>query len=458
MKSTLAAFCRFRRPGCRSGIVSPSQEPSQVAFALGPWPVWRRLLTGHQPSLASAPPSPFILLTPYFARSSAVAAILALGVAGAHAAGIVGSGSAASCTDAALGAALAGGGSVTFNCGAAPATISVLSTKVISANTTINGENLITLSGGGTVQVIQVNSPAGLTLQNLAITNGRAGVGGGGAIVSTGALDVVNVSFVANSTTGSGGAIAFIATNVFNGVDGAIAITGSTFSGNSASGSSFGGGALLIQRGQATITNSTFFGNSHSVGRGGAIYINNGRLDLFSVTMAGNTAVGEGGGLYEDTDNSSSQNSIFANNTPDNCGTSGYAFTDQSNYNITSDTTCDFTNGVGGTGNLVATNPLLGPLANNGGFTQTMALSAGSPALNAGNPAVPGSGGVACTATDQVGTARTQGGRCDSGAFEARVAAPVAAVTAIPTLSEWGMILLSGLVALFGLARVRRQR
>jgi len=391
-------------------------------------------------------------LAPFIARSSAIAVVLAFGVSGAHAAGIVGSGSAASCTDAALGAALAGGGSVTFNCGAAPATISVLSTKVISANTTINGENLITLSGGGTVQVFQVDSPAGLTLQNLAITNGRAGVGGGGAIVSTGGIDVVNVSFVANSTTGSGGAIAFDSP-----IGATLTINGSTFSGNSASGGSFGGGALLIRRGStATITNSTFFGNSHSVGPGGAIYVDNTRLDLFSVTMAGNTAVGEGGGLYENTDNSSSQNSIFANNTPDNCGTSGYAFTEQSNYNITSDTTCDFTNGVGGTGNLVETNPLLGPLANNGGFTQTMALSAGSPALNAGNPASPGSGGTACPATDQIGTARTQGGRCDIGAFEGIAAASPVTVS-VPTLTQWALIGLAGLLGLFGMGVMRRQ-
>lgn len=390
-------------------------------------------------------------LVPFIARLSAIAVVLALGTSGAHAAGIVGTGSAASCTDAALGTALTGGGSVTFNCGAAPATISVLSTKVISANTTINGANLVTLSGGGTVQVFQVNFPAGLTLQNLAITNGRAGISGGGAIASTGLLDVANASFVANSTTDSGGAIAFNS----GGAGAILTIAGSTFSGNRASGGSYGGGALLIRSGSATITNSTFSGNAHSVGRGGAIYIESGNLDLRSVTIAGNTAVGESGGLYENADDSSSQNSIFANNTPDNCGTTGYAFTGQSNYNLSSDTTCRLTNG-GGVGNLVGTNPLLGPLANNGGFTQTMALTAGSPALNAGNPATPGSGGAACPATDQIGTARTQGGRCDIGAFEGIAAAPAVVVTAVPTLAYWALIGLAGLLGVFGTARLRR--
>ncbi len=60
----------------------------------------------------------------------------------------------------------------------------------------------------------------------------------------------------------------------------------------------------------------------------------------------------------------------------------------------------------------------LGSLANNGGPTQTHALLAGSDAIDAGNPATPGSGGDACLATDQRGVARPQGATCDIGAFE----------------------------------------
>ena len=58
-----------------------------------------------------------------------------------------------------------------------------------------------------------------------------------------------------------------------------------------------------------------------------------------------------------------------------------------------------FTNGVNGdkVGSILtgAINPLLGPLANNGGTTQTHALLPSSPALNAGSPLAPGSGGFA---------------------------------------------------------------
>ena len=55
------------------------------------------------------------------------------------------------------------------------------------------------------------------------------------------------------------------------------------------------------------------------------------------------------------------------------------------------------------------------------GPTQTHALLAGSPAVERGNPATPGSGGNACEATDQRGVSRTQAlaGPCDIGAYEA---------------------------------------
>src|SRR5260221_14753002 len=63
--------------------------------------------------------------------------------------GVIGTGTAASCTDAALTKAIASGGSITFNCGSAPVSIQVRSPKTISIVTVINGNNLITLDGGG---------------------------------------------------------------------------------------------------------------------------------------------------------------------------------------------------------------------------------------------------------------------------------------------------------------------
>src|SRR5438876_14175 len=90
---------------------------------------------------------------------------------------VVGTGTSASCTEAALNACLPGGGSfdgtVTFACGgAATITVTSLSSpKTISANTTIDGGSVITISGGGTVQVFVVNTGVTFTVQNLTIAD-----------------------------------------------------------------------------------------------------------------------------------------------------------------------------------------------------------------------------------------------------------------------------------------------
>jgi hypothetical protein len=124
----------------------------------------------------------------------------------ARAAGVVGSGTAASCTDAALNTALSGGGLVTFNCGAFPVTIDISTgtgTKTISADTTIDGGNLITISGGNAVGVFSVRSKVNFSVQTLIIANGIAnGIAyGGGGIYGKGTLTVTN-TIVANSTSG----------------------------------------------------------------------------------------------------------------------------------------------------------------------------------------------------------------------------------------------------------------
>ncbi len=71
----------------------------------------------------------------------------------AQASGAVGTGTPASCTEAALDAALAGGGLVTFDCGPDPVTITVTSEKATTADTSIDGGGRITLSGRGAVRV-----------------------------------------------------------------------------------------------------------------------------------------------------------------------------------------------------------------------------------------------------------------------------------------------------------------
>jgi predicted outer membrane repeat protein len=125
-----------------------------------------------------------------------------------HAEAVVGTGAASGCTEAALDAALAGGGNVTFNCGASPVTITVTSQKTVAADTTIDGGGLIALSGGAVTRVVVVNSGATLTLANLTISDGASGASSfGGAIENDGMLNVTNSTFANNTAGNDGGAI-----------------------------------------------------------------------------------------------------------------------------------------------------------------------------------------------------------------------------------------------------------
>ncbi len=85
-------------------------------------------------------------------------------------------------------------------------------------------------------------------------------------------------------------------------------------------------------------------------------------------------------------------------------------------YNLIQHNGCTITGDT--TGNLIGVDPMVGPVADNGGPTPTRQLFIGSPARDAANPAAPGSGGTACEATDQRGVARPVGARCDIGAIE----------------------------------------
>jgi hypothetical protein len=98
-------------------------------------------------------------------------------------------------------------------------------------------------------------------------------------------------------------------------------------------------------------------------------------------------------------------------------------------HNLFQDTTgCTIT---AGTGDISGESPLLGSLADNGGPTQTLALTTG-PALEAGDPATPGSGGNACETTDQRGLCRPGGTACDIGAYE-KDAFPCSTTTSPPS-------------------------
>lgn len=216
------------------------------------------------------------------------------------------------CNQAALQAALSGGGLVTFNCGTA--TITLTSALTINQNTTIDGGGQITLSGGGTTRIIE-HTAGTLTLQNITLTNGRAQGANtdanGSAIRSryqgtVPTLNLNNVTIsnnVANLTSFSGGGISAYD---FGGAvftqGGYLNVTDSAFTSNTATNSA--GGAIHGLRSDIAITNSTFTNNiSNGGGQGGAIYVdgarpNNGVVRITGGTFSGNTAHNQGGAMY----------------------------------------------------------------------------------------------------------------------------------------------------------------
>ncbi|MGD0945795.1 MAG: choice-of-anchor Q domain-containing protein [Candidatus Binatia bacterium] len=326
---------------------------------------------------------------------------------------VVGSGTSASCTEAALNSCLPGGGSfngtVTFNCGGS-ATITVTATKTISSNTSIDGGGLITISGGNSVGVFSVSTGKTFAVQNLAIINGhvasRAGAIDTGS-TGGGTLTVTNCTFSGNTTCISGSNETVVITNstfsnnstlgtganggaIKGGNGSTISVTGSTFSGNTASSN----GGAINNNNVLTVTNCTFSGNSAGSSGGAIINNSSGTVTLTNSTFSGNVAPTGGGGVIYNSATSASAvkvtNSILANNTGGNCA--GAKLPQDGGHNIDDGTTCGFT-GTNCTttsgSSFCNTNPQLAAgLANNGGPTQTIALQAGSPAINAGDESV----------------------------------------------------------------------
>jgi hypothetical protein len=190
-----------------------------------------------------------------------------------YAGGSVGGGSPESCDEEALDAALAGGGLVTFNCGG-PATILLTGTKVITTDTQIDGAGLITLDGGNSVRLFIVNSPAVLDLSNLTLTRGYISMENGGAILINKDAEVN----IRNSTLSNNKAVSGYGGAIYVG-EGKLDIFDSTFSNNNADveslgNLSLGGGAIQNNDGTVNISGSTFKGNSVTshTADGGAIY------------------------------------------------------------------------------------------------------------------------------------------------------------------------------------------
>src|SRR5437667_433445 len=165
-----------------------------------------------------------------------------------------------------------------------------------------------------------------------------------------------------------------------------------------------------------TVSNSTLYNNSAGSGGGGGVQ-NTGSISIAQCTIAGNGSAFGANLHYFNGQPTASMTAlamtiVTAGVTGANCSTTtGGPVIVDNGYNLDSGTSCGFSTS---NHSLNSTDPMLGPLASNGGPTQTMALMSGSPAINVIPTSFAGCNG----STDQRGVSRPQGAGCDIGAFE----------------------------------------
>ena len=261
------------------------------------------------------------------------------------------------------------GATITFDTAGAfstPQTITLTSGELaISKNLTIRAPglavNAVTISGNNASRVFNVNSGKALSIINLTITGGQNASFGGG-ILNDGTLTVVNSTLTGNNTSTDGGAIATDASAT------SLTLINTTISGNNANGN---GGGVVVLGGTMTSINSTITNNfadsdNNSTGTGGGIAASAGTTTLKNTIVAGNF---NEDGVTDAADDISG--TVDATSSFNLIGTGGAG---------------GLTNGVNNNQVGVAS-PGLGPLASNGGPTQTHALLSGSPAIETGSNA-----------------------------------------------------------------------
>src|SRR5438132_1551081 len=314
---------------------------------------------------------------------------------------------------------------------------------VINKNITISGPgaDVLAVSRAANVapfRIFHVVLGHIVIIEGLMISNGSVlNTFGGGIYNFESALTVITCALAGNSALGQQGSGGGIFSNG-GGAGGAasLTITSSALSGNTAT----TGGAIANDgsSGMAnlTISNSTLSGNSASFGGGGGVNDNTAN-GTASITITNSTL----------SENTSANISMFKGgmldigNTILKAAASGVnleigklATVTSHGYNVCSDNGGGFLNGPG---DQINTDPMLGPLQDNGGPTFTHALLPGSPAIDAGDPSF-----TPPPFFDQRGPGfdRVSGSRIDIGSFEVQVggtptptSTPTATGTASPT-------------------------
>jgi len=261
------------------------------------------------------------------------------------------------------------GDTITFDSSIAGQTIILAEQLTIDKNLTIDGTGQsITISGDNTTRVFYL-TVGPMTLDNLTIVNGNANGNtsnnGGGIMMDIGKTLTINNCTFSNNSAIYGGVI-------YSNNNSNVTINNTTFTNNSASVSA---GGLSIETGATgTINNSTFSNNSGGI-------VNYGNMNIKNVIIANSIS-----------DNDCVNNDTISTNT----------------NNLIEDGSCS---------PALSGDPELSTLADNGGDTQTIALLAESPAINAGDNAT-------CETTDQRGETRPKNTTCDIGAYEYELKAP----------------------------------
>jgi hypothetical protein len=329
------------------------------------------------------------------------------------------------------------------------------------------GEAATVIDAGGSSRVMLVSAPAGTTtsISNLTLTGGSVESsgpveGGGGLLLESSSVALTGVAVSGNSVAinpasgedGGGGILdlssgpltlsttsvddnSLSVSDPSGGTDGGggiyaapgaqLAVTGSTIAANTASisaaGGSSGGGGIYDASAASTYVNDTVSANSLSVSQGasnggGAIFHEGAPGEISDTTIHQNSANAAGAGIFDNAGAYTVKNTIVAQGASGCAGPAGIV---SAGFNLDGGSTCELTT----SSDLPNTDPMLGPLANNGGSTLTQALTPASPAIDAGSCSDASGNPVP---TDERGVARPQpaGGSCDIGAFEYEPASP----------------------------------
>jgi hypothetical protein len=323
--------------------------------------------------------------------------------------------------------------------------------SVTISGVTITGGNAGAEGGGG----VEVDPLESLTLSEVVVTGNSTTLGwaGGGVKNNAGTL-VIRRSTISGNVSGSDGggvgAESISSDNPTTTISDSVVSGNSTPMGRAGGGVANFGGALTIERstisgntslgdasgvaseeagtgsnGAMTLVDSTVVGNmGPAMGRQGAgVYflVQPGHpIVLVNDTIAGNTAASGAGGLEGGDIPPSVVNTIVAGNSgeagKENCQFLVGMDTPfvSGGHNLENGATCQFTR----PGDLSNTDPLLGPLQDNGGPTPTRAPTPSSPAIGAADP-------TKCPATDQRGVPYFAPNPCDIGAVDLARPAPL---------------------------------